>query len=125
MSQHTPGPWRVDYGQGTGRGTIYPSKNSVFTNELGRTGSVANAHLPPLYDKAGKGFSEEAFAVMEANARLIAAAPELVETVRLLADELYEALEYLRAEKPAIIHDEDYGPVNDARALLAKIEGKE
>lgn len=70
MSEHTPGPWEVDFG-----GSIGHIK-SVAKNDRGTTPTVCK------YDAASNScapsFSAE---VMRANARLIASAPELLEAL--------------------------------------------
>lgn len=65
MSAHTPGPWLFDE-ENTGRD--YNIGYGIYTNESGRT----LAHIP----------LREADGIAEANARLIAAAPELLEASR-------------------------------------------
>ena len=86
MSQHTPGPW---------------SCQSAVYSELGEW-SVDNPvrRVALVNDGAHN---------VEANARLIAAAPEMLEFVRMFADET-ETSKSLKA-------------MDQARALLAKVEG--
>ena len=62
----------------------------------------------------------------KANARLIASAPELYDTVYTLLDYAYEALHLaggeneIRGNAPRILRD-----IQDCQKLLARIEGKE
>lgn len=60
--------------------------------------------------------AEEAIEVQKANARLIAAAPEMYELLRVFAYEPSEAEERI---------DELFLAVHEARKLIARIDGKE
>lgn len=66
-SKHTPGPWRIE---------SWASILHICAN--GHTGAIADIHQDlgvPYNDK-------EALAVRDANARLIAAAPDLLEALQ-------------------------------------------
>jgi hypothetical protein len=78
-TEHTAGPWRRDYGGGYDKGHIY-SDDPKFAGD-----SLAAAHFPPLYEGGKGGLNEESFAIMEANAKLIAAAPALLEVCKAAA----------------------------------------
>ena len=86
MSRHTPGPWTV----------VGPTATGVF----------APGVAPPLSRK-------RPLEVRRANARLIAAAPELLEVARLA----YDMLTGGRSEHPHTLQAKLY-------AALAKAEGK-
>ena len=89
-AQHTPGPWVVDR-DASGNGI----STTIESNRFWITGVIK---FP------GPGFSDEA------NARLIAAAPELLEALCLLLD---------RIESP------DGLPMKKARAAIAKATGEQ
>jgi hypothetical protein len=93
----------MDYGLGIGKGAIFA--DAFDGGPLG--GNLATVHLPNKYDTAGKGFSEEAFDLADANARLIAAAPEMCDLLHKL------------------IVPGSSVPVGEVTALLARIDGKE
>jgi hypothetical protein len=96
MSKHTPGPWEVKP-YAWQRGNV-----SVFAPKFGRAPYGACVAYTPCSD--GVGGAEGALA----NARLIAAAPELLEALkRLLTDE-----DYPQAERVA-------------RAAIAKATGEQ
>lgn len=73
MSKHTPGPWHV--GIGNGQGSIFP--------DIGRTRLEAGgtALYPIASINSGWDAVEDT-----ANARLIAAAPELLEALTMVRD---------------------------------------
>ena len=92
--RHTPGPWTAI--------TIDQSKANVRANQ----DSVATVHLslgsPVLMDRAGEG---------SANARLVAAAPELVEALQRIVGISWSA--------GSLAFDD---AIDQARALLETIE---
>jgi hypothetical protein len=97
MSKHTPGPWRAGPNGGWGLGPI----NAVFTAESDLYGDLlASLQTVPVSPH------------MEANARLMAAAPDLLEALKQML-EVWE-------EDPA------YGATHadKARAAIARVEGK-
>ena len=76
---HTQGPWHV--GAGNGEGSIFA--------DSGRTRlEIGGTTLYPIA-KMGRGWNEEED---EANARLIAAAPEMLEVVKWVAECLPEII---------------------------------
>ena len=87
-TQHTHGPWQVKRGNGIYAGNSYLS--------LVLTENQHDGDLP-----------------YEANARLMAAAPELLEMVKRLSASLTRT------------NDEDQRLFLDAKKLIAKIEGDE
>jgi hypothetical protein len=92
MSKHTPGPWQA-------RGSTVLAKSRIGTNCTDADVAVYGA---PLVCESIRS---------DANARLIAAAPDLLEALRSLE---------LSADLPAMFND----PVRvKARAAIAKAEG--
>ena len=101
-TQHTPGPWKH-----ANRGDYDTSGIGIFANN--------NAGMPYYVAMASyMGTADRSYA--EANARLIASAPELL-----------SALEFLLADYIAIDGEELTGsaiPVEKARAALRKAKGE-
>ena len=102
MTPHTPAPWKAD---------IENSAEGLnITDDEGRriahTATIRNPDYTPL-------ISEEA----KANARLIAAAPELLEALKELTD-------LLQSPSGAGTMSEIRDSANRARAALAKAEGE-
>ena len=94
MTQHTPGPWVI-----VGHQIEGPTKDQDGFDRV-----VAYVHLRQPRNGSA-----------EANARLIAAAPEMLAVLRrLVAVDANPAADSLDVTRVA----------DDARALLAKIEGK-
>jgi hypothetical protein len=97
---HTPGPWRWDHESNVGNLIVDPERNAVATFQ-------ARSHLKWAEQQAER----------EANARLIAAAPELLEALKGL-EQWYDA----EVEPP---HREFFNAaIAKARAAIAKAEGK-
>ena len=95
MNQHTPGPWVVSMAV-NGRTSVYP----IVDNEVGSE-RVADVYCPLNIDGGHIG----------ANARLIAAAPEMLVMMLRLIDMYYQPTD---CGTQALV---------EARALLARIEG--
>lgn len=93
VAQHTPGPWKV-VTQSAGMMSVYP-----------KTGPSICA----------VGYCRENEPAIEANARLIAAAPELYDALRIA---LVQIGEYTDGDGAAKYH-----AINIARAALALAEG--
>lgn len=115
-AQHTPGPWQLDVDASPSYVTIDGS---------------APRSLHIIYG-AGENPKDVAFVgeerdedreEFEANAHLIAAAPELYEALR----ELTERANYLLAvaEQESVARPEDFAALDAARAVLAKLSHSE
>jgi hypothetical protein len=90
MNTHTPGPWNDDAGLGIVRADMLIVATASGPNETDAVSSIAQR---------------------DANARLIAAAPDLLEALRGMADEAYHGV------KAQLW-------MTKARAAIAKAEGK-
>ncbi len=99
---HTPGPWEI---QDAGPGTIRGLRFRVITNEK-------------VIAKTSDGLEEA-----RANARLIAAAPAMLEMLRDLS-KVIENLESIGANLPYYFKD-DMSMSDKLREVLAKVEGGE
>jgi hypothetical protein len=98
---HTPGPWLID-------GTTVYALNGEETNRF--TCQVQGGHVAFRFDKAVRTSTFE----REANARLIAAAPELLEALEGM----------LRASVTGGIEDAELNALEaKARAAIAKARG--
>jgi len=97
---HTPGPWTVQ------ADSVYPG----VIRDANRT-SVAEAHY------------QETPGTMEANARLIAAAPDLLEAVRVARVAMVEARRLLYYARHADTVDRLTAAITDAEAAVQKAGG--
>jgi hypothetical protein len=77
MSEHTPGPWKNDYSPATGFGCGY-GKSQILDSKDRPLAAVAaiEPEGSPMYDRDG--LTQATLDLVEANARLIAAAPKLL-----------------------------------------------
>lgn len=97
MSAHTPGPWEV-----------HPEENRrAFAENLVVADGVAVA-IALNNEERGAGWTK-----CEANARLIAAAPDLLESLRALVEVASECIPETAGHE-----------LEQARAAIAKAEGK-
>jgi hypothetical protein len=99
-SKHTPGPWRVD-------------------PDHCRDVQTADGAIEICLAEGGKPYGQNSFSVppveeSHANARLIAAAPDLLETLKLL---------HLHLTTPIAIQVSRADLVNKAKTAIAKAEG--
>jgi hypothetical protein len=105
MSKHTPGPWKIDVGARTktARGISAQTRNIVNFNGLSAPSSTQTA----------------------ANARLIAAAPDLLEALRSFAAAAYPVAEAIN--KRGHNWSEAYldQVLDTARAAIAKATGEQ
>lgn len=118
MSKHTPGPWTACFSKACGVITGF----HIAAQKHGSTVPVVEAEVR---------FAPSRSAVeIEANARLIAAAPEMLEALRLIADYAQEQI----TDLGAIIQEggewSDWGHANSRRwnlvlSAIAKAEGHE
>ena len=112
-TSHSPGPWKAEEERGVPYLKIRGSK-------LGERFKIANV-LEPVYEGSRQRESDETIA----NARLIAAAPELLEALK----ESLAALEWVveQGGGPACEHDggvvcfcKENNAINSARAAISK-----
>ena len=96
MSAHTPGPWEVEGDQIVTTDAGIPICSTPLADEIAWGG-------PDLINE------------VEANARLIAAAPDLLATVKLLIERA--------CPHPDEMTPEEYAALESARAAIAKAEG--
>jgi hypothetical protein len=93
-AKHTPGPWFIDGHDRNGQRIVRQEHMEIAT----------------CWHHCVQSIAEE----MEANARLIAAAPELLEALQLVVDKLGSDFELYREQQFAI---------DTARAAIAKATG--
>ena len=105
QEKHTPGPWRV-FGRMTGK---VISENGPGMVEICETGDFRDAELVP--------FNAERW---NADARLIAAAPDMLEALRDVVSDLFLQIESRRGPKAA----SQYPSIVAARAAIARATGE-
>lgn len=103
MTQHTPGPWEA----------VKSNRNQFAWDVIGALGMVPTIARLGLVDP-----HEEA---VKANARLIAAAPELLEALKLAADQLDEVVDM---NNPANWLDNSKATLEFLHQAIAKAEGR-
>jgi hypothetical protein len=99
MSKHTPGPWRYWTQSRAGRGEDTCTFVSADSTEVLRAVTKT---------------------ITEADADLIAAAPDLLEALKLVMP----ALEHMRLQWPRSEFDDSIDIVANARTAIAKAEGR-
>ena len=98
MSKHTPGPWKLDIPAQKANSTTLRGANNSPIAEINKPGlRYDERNIGPIYPSE-----------YQANASLIAAAPELLEAVKSILK--------LDQRKPFLMNDE--------RALLLRAEAK-
>jgi hypothetical protein len=111
---HTPGPWNIEY----------PFSEPGVYVAGPNTGLIAK-----LYEPDACMFNKDSKVSREANARLIAAAPELLEALKTVAEHLRLTMaEYRRhcaTHGVDAIHPLDDPVMAKARAAIAKATGTE
>ncbi len=114
-AQHTPGPWEIFLGDGERLiRTPWISKGLGATHVGGPLmGDYRGGHIAHIGTNGQPDFEAQA----EANARLIAAAPELLEACHVAASALYVAYPAPSAEQLAKV----YNALCDA---ISKAEGR-
>lgn len=109
MSKHTKGPWHV--GVGNGEGSVFADEGRVRMEQGGTT-------LYPICN-VNRGWDEAEDA---ANARLIASAPELLESLERCTEILWDMTGYLEEcrQEP---EEQAHQAIKAARAAIAKATG--
>jgi hypothetical protein len=111
MKTHTPGPWKIAYSDGSGPEYITASNQSIATL---RWGCSCCKDTPDSFDD----MSEEE----QANAQLIAAAPELLEALEIVAASLDEAISL--TDEGKAFNQRWQREYSQARAAIAKAKGE-
>ena len=115
MSGHTPGPWEIRYAANGCPYTITTTASGNFDKMPGRVGSQI---------LRWGSFMLPSSAEARANARLIAAAPELLEALEQIAAPAMVPLDQLPdADQPNGWRDVAVERIELARAVLAKVRG--
>ena len=111
--KHTPGPWELvppnHWYIGSGWGVRAKTPEGPGWPTPSATGYYAMCTPPP--------HGKEKVREQEANARLIAAAPDLLEALKSL-------VEYGEGNEDPDVFPEEHLRLNSARAAIAKVEGK-
>ena len=117
MSGHTEGPWKVErhaHVDGELWLTVIGGSWDITSNGASRPGVIADAKYSAMSDEEN-----------EANARLIAAAPDLLEALKGLRDELIDTFAPLNAIAPDGDKLEDLPSIKAADAAIAKAQPPE
>ena len=109
MSAYTPGPWEADFGDfESGDSVNITASGAIIASVLGADS------FPCLDDERLPGFEIE----LKANARLIAAVPDLLEACKRLLDAPHYEHFVVR------LNDEEMAGLDAIQAAIAKAEGK-
>jgi len=112
-AQHTPGPWKI-------QSPSHPDINQREDKLIYAKSGDEFLHIAEVYQYQNDN-NHEANGTAPANARLIAAAPEMLDLFRELLNEVEE---YANIAKPPVSNRLN-GKTNKARALISRIEGGE
>ena len=107
-TQHTPGPWAIAYMSQSDYTHLYITHDSQTRSQI-----IADLHCPVSINSEGETYSNEN---KQANARLIAAAPELLEALEACERYIHATMS---DDNLAGIHEADF-----ARAAIAKAKGE-
>lgn len=110
MSKHTTAPWHVGMRNGHNACHVYAYNGKDQYSDAG----ICSVYGLPMHRKLDELEESESFA----NARLIAAAPELLEALKNMVESFGG-----RADAH-LTNDKNVQSVNQARAAIAKAEGK-
>lgn len=121
MTQHTPGPWKVS--------NIIHNSSLKPHDRKGYAGSVAYVWTDRAYPDGVciASVREELLGEVEANARLIACAPEMLDKLKELSRKTHEinALQHSGIGNEPGVWGELYQATNEAKAIIAKAEGRD
>lgn len=110
QATHTPGPWEI--------GSINKRDKNLWWSAVFTPKSAGKFHTPRACEALGVDREE-----CEANARLIAAAPEMLEALRVTLHRAEQARHSSEQPGPILAEWLD-GIIAEARAAIAKAEGR-
>ena len=111
MPNHTPGPWLIAGMSQSGCADV-----SIYR----KTANDRPQYIGRVY---GEGIVYRYTDTRDANARLIAAAPDLLAAIEELVGE-FDARSEAAAQEPGVIGLNDTGGIAAARAVIAKAKGE-
>lgn len=111
QATHTPGPWEI--------GSINKRDKNLWWSAVFTPKSTGKFHAPRACDALGVDREE-----YEGNARLIAAAPDLLEALRGLIDQLEAAGIHIPGEDSGQWHGAEGLSFSRAIEAIAKAEGR-
>lgn len=118
MTKHTPGPWKIkSISQETGSIGVGSEEHRILIADVTNAASLGDM-LAGAMRRGGGSFSSNDCETQFANARLIAAAPELLECLKAM---VAETVEYATINK--LGDAEQQHNVKWARSIIAKAEG--
>jgi hypothetical protein len=115
VKKHTPGPWKLEYDDGDNAGVFTLRMGTAIKNR----GMYKPNHLIEIYEGTWPEYVD--FPETEANARLIAAAPELLEALEQGADLTLRLLTMVTHGKPS--EEDAKAWLNFAGAVIRKAKG--
>ena len=116
-TQHTPGPWKIDRWKGA-RGEQFIQVNGAPEDRGSLDAMTGRPTGKERQIVARLGDARFHTDTIEANARLIAAAPDLLEAARLLNQALFEDGRQIDLGDPV------QSAIQSIRAAIAKAEGR-
>ena len=116
---HTPGPWTVGH---TRQSKTHPSIGPFYETAVHVGDSTARGNCLAIAYMGGDGATDKDRDAVEANARLIAAAPDLLEAIQKL---LWQHEQELKNEYCGSLLTQMLAQVDHARAAIAKATGDE
>lgn len=118
-ASHTPGPWRIAYAETEARWPVVAVDDDAcpgYDNEIAEIGGIVATR-----GREGNWLPDPAADTVMANARLIAAAPDLLAALKDVTDWLADQRDFqLGNGDPG-----EYLAVDAARAAIAKAEGRD
>lgn len=117
-AMHTPGPWVLDME----RDEFGVTMRVYMADAIDSPYAHDSAHALVVYEGADDDAYPDQFAEMSANARLIAAAPEMLDALK--AHDAYMGAQFMDGPDSAALHPKAAENWLRVRAAIAKAEGR-